>query len=227
MPFPRSNLRPGEELVLDTRPHWWFITPAAVLLGGAFLLAAVVLANNPKGTTGDIARILAGILVLGALALFANRYAKWVSTNFVVTTDRIVYRSGVFAKRGIEIPVDKINTVFFEQRVLERMLGLGDIKIESASQEGASVFDDIPKPSMVQNIIYGVIDQKSDSSYDRVGQATADAISRAGVGGPPPASGLSMPEQLEKLHELKERGAITDAEYEAQKARLLGGGAPT
>jgi membrane protein YdbS with pleckstrin-like domain len=219
MPYPRGNLRPGEEMVLDTRPHWWYVTPAAAALGAAFLLAAVVLAQSPEGTLGDGAEILTGILVLVALGFFANRYAKWVSTNFVVTSDRVIYRSGVFAKKGIEIPVDKINTVFFEQRVLERMLGLGNIKIESASEEGASVFDDIPKPSTVQNIIYGVIDQKSDTSYDRVGQATADAISRTGVGG---GAGLSMPEQPEKLHDLKERGAITPEEYEAQKAKLLG-----
>jgi membrane protein YdbS with pleckstrin-like domain len=220
MPFPREHLRPGEELVLDTRPHWWFIAPAAVALAAAFLLAIVVLVNEPgDGFLGDSAEIVTGILVLAALGFFAVRYAKWVSTNFVVTSDRLVYRVGVFAKKGIEIPVDKINTVFFEQRVFERLMGLGDIKIESASEEGATVFDDIPKPSLVQNIIYGVIDQKSDASYDRVGNATADAISRAGVGG---STSISVPEQLEKLHALREKGAISDAEYEAQKAKLLG-----
>lgn len=221
MPFPRELLRPDEELILDTKPHWWFITPAAVALGAALLLGLIILAKSPDGTVGQGVNILAGLAVLAALAFFAHRYAGWVSTNFVVTSDRVVYRSGIVSKRGIEIPVDKINTVFFSQRVFERMLGLGDIRIESASTEGASVFEDIPKPSAVQNIIYGVIDAKSDSSFDRVGQATADAVSRlAGSGGAP----LSMPEQLEKLHDLLQRGAISQAEYDAQKAQLLGGG---
>jgi uncharacterized membrane protein YdbT with pleckstrin-like domain len=221
MPFPRDQLRPGEELVLDTRPHWWYITPAALALAAACLLGVVVLANGPDdGFLGDSTKVVTGILVLAALGFFAVRYAKWVSTNFVVTSDRLVYRVGVFAKRGVEIPVDKINTVFFEQRVFERLMGLGNIKIESASEEGATVFDDIPKPSLVQNIIYGVIDQKSDSSYDRVGAATADAINRNMPAAAAPS--LSVPEQLEKLHALKEKGAISDEEYEAQKARLLG-----
>jgi membrane protein YdbS with pleckstrin-like domain len=222
MPFPRELLRPDEELILDTKPHWWFITPASIALAASLLFGVIVLAAGPGGTVGQGVNILAGIAVLASLAFFAHRYAGWVSTNFVVTSDRVVYRSGIVAKTGVEIPVDKINTVFFNQRVFERMLGLGDIRIESASTDGASVFEDIPKPSAVQNIIYGVIDAKSDSSFDRVGQATADAVSKlAGTGTAP----LSMPEQLEKLHELLQRGAITQAEYDAQKARLLGGGA--
>lgn len=223
MPFPRDQLRPGEEMVLDTRPHWWYIAPAAAALGAAFLLGIVVLANGPgDGFLGDSSKIVTGILVLAALGFFAVRYAKWVSTNFVVTSDRLVYRVGVFAKKGVEIPVDKINTVFFEQRVFERLMGLGNIKIESASEEGATVFDDIPKPSLVQNIIYGVIDQKSDSSYDRVGQAAGDAVHRATAAGGGGATSISAAEQLEKLHALKEKGAISDAEYESEKARLLG-----
>ena len=221
MPFPRDQLRPQEDIILDTKPHRWYIAPASLLLGGVLILGIFVLAQNPSGTLGDTARIFTGLLVLGSLAFFANRYASWVSTNFVVTSDRVVYRSGIVSKRGVEIPVDKINTVFFNQRVFERALGWGDIKIESASTEGASVFDDIPKPSAVQNIIYGVIDAKNDSSFDRVGQATADAVSRLNTGG---GGQITAAEQLEKLHALLQQGAITQAEFDAQKAGLLGGG---
>src|SRR5690606_13508414 len=135
-------------------------------------------------------------------------YARWVSTNFVVTNDRLIYRSGVFAKSGVEIPVDKINTVLFEQRVSERMLGLGDIKVESASEAGATVFNDIPKPSAVQSIIYGVIDQKSDDGYDRISQATAEAIRTTQGQAAPGAPTLSVAEQLEKLHQLRQSGAL-------------------
>jgi uncharacterized membrane protein YdbT with pleckstrin-like domain len=223
MPFPRELLRPQEELVLDTKPHWWFMVPASAALAAALLLGVIVLAAGPgDGFLGSATNIVTGILVLAALAFFANRYAAWVSTNFVVTSDRVVFREGIVSKRGIEIPVDKINTVFFEQTVFERMLGLGDIKIESASTQGASVFEDIPKPSPVQNIIYSVIDAKSDASFDRVGQATADAVSQLNLSAAAGASQISIAEQLEKLHLLLQQGAITQDEYESQKAHLLG-----
>ncbi len=223
MPYPSELLRKDEHLVLDTRPHWWFVFFPSLALSGALLLGMIVLVNDPKGFLGDAAGILTGLIVLGTLGWFASRYASWISTNFVVTSDRVIFREGVFAKRGIEIPVDKINAVHFDQGVFERLLRNGNVKIESASEQGSSVFENIPKPSAVQSIIYGVVDSREDATYDRMGAATAQALQQsAPASAPQPAPQVSMPEQLEKLHQLKQQGAITDEEYEAQKARLLG-----
>lgn len=219
MAYPRELLRKDEEMVLDTRPHWWFVFFPSLTLAGAVLLGLIVLVNDPSGFLGDAASIITGLLVLGTLGWFASRYASWVSTNFVVTSDRIIFREGVFAKRGIEIPIDKINAVHFEQGVFERLLGNGNVKIESASEQGSSVFENIPKPSAVQSIIYGVVDTREDNTYHRMGAATAQALQQ---GAAPAAPQASVPDQLEKLHQLKQQGAITEEEYQAQKARLLG-----
>jgi hypothetical protein len=40
--------------------------------------------------------------------------------------------------------------------------------------------------------------------------------------GPPAAGGDSVIDQLKELGELKEQGILTDAEFEAQKAKVLG-----
>ena len=52
------------------------------------------------------------------------RYAQWFTTNFVITSDRVIFRMGVFAKHGIEIPLERVNNVIFHQSILERMLGV-------------------------------------------------------------------------------------------------------
>src|SRR3712207_805966 len=99
MGFPRKYLNDDEEIVLDLRPHWWFlIGPALALfltLSGAIVIA--VLVDGDARTWG-----LIPVLVLAVVSLlwFVARYAKWVTTNFVVTTDRLIHRSGVFAKSG-------------------------------------------------------------------------------------------------------------------------------
>ncbi|MDZ7733839.1 MAG: PH domain-containing protein [Acidimicrobiia bacterium] len=153
-----------------------------------------------------------GVLVLGALGYFAVRYAKWISTNFVLTNDRLVYRFGVIAKKGIEIPLDKVNTVFFDQTIFGRMMGFGSLKIESASETGSQLFEDIRKPSLVQNEIYVQMDQRMDEQYDRIGDAVRGSVT---------SSELSIPEQIEKLDELRGRGVISDEEFDAKKAQLL------
>ena len=45
----------------------------------------------------------------------------------------MIYRSGLIAKRGVEIPLDSVNAIHFDQKIWERLLGLGDLKVDSAS----------------------------------------------------------------------------------------------
>jgi hypothetical protein len=56
------------------------------------------------------------ILILGCAVWVVARYLKWVTTNFVITSDRVIYRSGVFAKSGIEIPLERVNSVHSASR---------------------------------------------------------------------------------------------------------------
>ena len=55
-----------------------------------------------------------------------SRYLAWITTNFVVTTDRLIYRSGVISKRGIEIPLERVNTVFFAPEPIRLLPGACD-----------------------------------------------------------------------------------------------------
>src|SRR4051812_4324527 len=41
--FPRKLLNDGEEVVLDLRPHWWFLSEPTAALVGALVLLAIVL----------------------------------------------------------------------------------------------------------------------------------------------------------------------------------------
>jgi uncharacterized membrane protein YdbT with pleckstrin-like domain len=203
--FPKKLLNQGETVELDLRPHWWYLVPRTSLLVLAILVGIWALTLDD-----DWVRIPAGLLVLAALVWFGIRWAGWMTTNFVVTSDRIIYRSGVLSKSGIEIPLDRINTVVFNQGPFERVLGAGDLEIESAGQQPAK-FTDIRKPSIVQAEIYKQSEANENRKFDRVG------ANLEGMG-----AGLSTAEQLEKLEGLRDRGALTAEQFEAEKAKLLG-----
>ena len=205
MPYPQDVLHANEELVLDLHPHWWYMASSIAGLAAAVVLGAVALVNDWP----DWVRLIAAALVLGTLVWFVERYIRWVSTHFVLTSDRVIYRSGIIAKRGIEIPLERINTIFFHQRIIERMFGLGDLEIESASKDGAQRFEDIRNPSKVQNEIYQQMEQNEDRMFR----------SRPAGGG----GGGDLGEALERLEGLRDRGTLTSEEFEAQKRRLLEG----
>ena len=217
MAYPKNLLIPGEEVVLDLRPHWWFLTSRALVTTAAIVVGTVVFAKT--GGFGDdqsgvdqTFRLLFGVAVLASLVWFLQRLAKWATTEFVLTNKRVIYRYGVIGKNGKEIPLDKINTVFFDQTVFERVIGCGTVAMESAGESGKDSFTHIRKPSLVQGEIYRQMEEDERKDHEAIGRAA-----RGGGGG----GGLSVAEQLEKLHELHQSGALSDAEYEAQKAKLL------
>jgi len=210
MSFPPDLLSDDEHVVVDMHPHWWTITPLAALLGVVVIGGIFVLSIAGDGIGWTILQVIVGVGILATLALFLVRYARWVTTEFVVTTERVISREGVLSKSGIEIPLDRINTVFFNQQAFERILQSGDLGIESAGEGGRQNFSNIRKPNKVQAEIYAQKEAFERRRLERIGEATS------GV-----APGPSIPEQIAQLDDLRQRGVLSDQEFEAKKAELL------
>lgn len=207
MAFPKRLLVDGEELVLSMHPHAIVLVfPAIVSL---LVVAAwgFVLPNLPSGTPGMALMWLVlggGVLLLLVYPLRA--YLKWSSSYFVVTSDRVIHRSGIIGKYSMEIPLEAINDVRFNQSIFERLIGGGDLVIESAGEAGRQVFEDIRHPESVQRTIY----EQGEGNQRRM---------YAGLGGGGQASTPGA--ELERLEGLRDRGSLTAEEFEEQKRRLL------
>ncbi|MDW3178423.1 MAG: PH domain-containing protein [Acidimicrobiia bacterium] len=209
MGFPPDLLSDDEEVVVDMHPHWWTMVPISALLAVVIIGGLLIVAASVDGNLGLGLNVVVGLAVLATLVAFGIRYAKWTTTEFVVTTERVISRSGVFAKNGIEIPLDRINTVFFNQSAFERVAGSGDLGIESAGEGGRQTFTNIRKPNLVQAEIYAQKERFEDRRLDRIGRASNTPRQ------------ATIPEQISQLDELRRQGVVSDAEFEAKKAELL------
>jgi uncharacterized membrane protein YdbT with pleckstrin-like domain len=204
MRYPERLLTLDEEIIHQFRPHWKVLLPA---LGWALLLAVVVgiaFAALRDRQEDWMPWTVLGIAVLLWLVLSAKAILNWVFTNYVLTSERIIVRRGMIARSGTEIPLENINNVLFNQRVLERMLGYGDVIVESAGSMGQSVLDNIPDPEAFQSEVYATRELRSLQLKGGTKQ-TRDVV-----------------EQLEALADLRERGHLTDEEFTAKKRQLLG-----
>ncbi len=203
MPYPKKLLNDYETVALDLHPHWWyFARPVMVLV--ASVVAGILIRVF---TDDDVEKVLTWIAIISILCgvlWLVVRYMKWATTNFVITSDRIIFRSGVIGKSGIEIPLERVNNVLFNQSIFERMLGAGDLLIESGGEDGQQRFSDVRHPERVQNLIHSQMEVNESRAYG----------ARSG--------GTDVASQLEKLEGLLERGTISREEFDEEKRKLLG-----
>jgi uncharacterized membrane protein YdbT with pleckstrin-like domain len=210
MPFPRGLLADHERIIFDIKPHWIALaTPVLWTIG--FLVVWVLgynLAKDQMDDPGTVQNVLALAALVGILILGVVPFLRWWFTYFVLTSDRLITRTGVIAKHSKEIPLERINDVTFNQSVIERMLGAGDLLVESAGERGQTRISNVRNPEQVQLTIY----KETEANQNR--------MMRGGSGESAPA-GDSIPEQIAALGRLREQGVLTEAEFLAKKQELL------
>ena len=215
MAFPKRLLIEGEQLVLSLHPHWISLVLPGFLGVLVLVVWSVLLPNLLDNGAGDVLLwVLLGGGVLVILWYPVRAWLTWATSYFVVTSHRVVHRSGIIGKYSMEIPLEAINDVRFRQSVFERVIGAGDLIIESASEQGRQVFSDIRHPEDVQRTIYEQGELNQQRMYRGAGGADRPDGGARRDGG--------AVDDLERLADLHERGVLTDAEFEAEKRRILG-----
>jgi uncharacterized membrane protein YdbT with pleckstrin-like domain len=196
MQYPQSLLSDGEEVLRAFRPHWKSLVIPAIWT----LFVIIGLALVPRLPDEAWLRLgVLAVLLLGWVVVAAVPTLRWWYTQFVLTNERLVLRKGIIARSGVEIPLEVINDVIFSQTVFERMLGFGDLIIESAGEMGQSRFSNIPNPNEFQAELYRVREDRTRAL----------------------ASTETPSDTLATLARLHADGVLTDEEFASKKAKLL------
>jgi len=212
VPYPEDALAPHEELILKTHPHWWYIAKAALSLIATMIVGGWLASITRLG----LVNLLVAAVLLAEIVWLAERTIRWLSVYFVLTSQRVMSRSGIIAKRGIEIPLPRINTVRFDQGIFDRLLGLGTLIIESASTDGVQTFNTVRRPSEIQKDIYIQMEQNETRKSTQMGQALSSTPAP-----PAPATTPSIADQIAQLAALRDDGHLTQGEFDQKKKELL------
>lgn len=165
MAYPDDLLSPSEHVVIHRHPHWkmllfpvfWLLVVVAL---GTYLAGLVV--DQSWATIAWVALTVAGIVLIMWLTIAP--LMRWRTTHFIVTSDRVMAREGVFKRTGLDIPLSRINSVRFEHSLLDRVLGCGTLIIESASDEPLE-FDDIPSVEKVHSLLYREVNDNPEDDF--------------------------------------------------------------
>ena len=204
MPWPEDALTADEDVVLSFRQHWKLLFVPIL----AFVVMLIVLGATVQWIDWGGVEIVVALIVLGGFVWFVVRpVVSWLVTRYVLTTERLMTRKGLIAQSGIEIPLERITNVNFSQSFFERLLGAGDLLVESAGTTGQSKFANIPRPDQFASVLYNVREKRTMAL-------------QSGSGASPPSDDAI--EKLRRLKALHEDGVLSDAEFEDKRQKLLG-----
>jgi uncharacterized membrane protein YdbT with pleckstrin-like domain len=167
----RTKLKNNEQVLFKTQHHW-------VVLLNSFLISLFIfglfvlffsLKENPSPW----------ILVIGLFSFgyfgykyFERRFDIWVVTNL-----RIIDEQGVFSISAKESPLEKINNVTYHQSLTGRMLGFGDIEIQTAAEMGATTYHKIARPNELKDAITTAQEEYKQNNMLSQAQKLAESIS--------------------------------------------------
>jgi len=205
----RTELKKDEKTILITRQHWLIL----VLPCFAWLLLTILLIWWLNNT-------MAWIIILLAALYPLFEYLSWRHNLWAVTNLRIIDETGFITRYSKESPLDKINNVEYDQSIWGRLFGFGNVDIQTAAEMGETKYTLIHHPKLLKDTITHAQEENKKIQISNQATQLAEAIARTNVSAQP--SQQMIADELHKLFELMQKGAITQEEYLAQKGKLMG-----
>jgi len=195
-----------EQVILVDRQHWIVLFQAIFLelILVIAIIAAVVLGSllllNPLFWFGLV------LLIIPAISMIRD-ILKWNNHKYVVTNRRLIQVFGVFNKNVTDSSLDKVNDVKMDQSFFGRIFGYGDIEILTASELGVNRFTMIGNPVRFKTAMLNAKVKLESGALDR-GQV-------------PQPKQPDIPSMIAQLAALREKGIVTEEEFQKKKADLL------
>jgi uncharacterized membrane protein YdbT with pleckstrin-like domain len=147
----RLQLLPGEEILIDIKPHWSF-------LSGPLAVSVLVIAIGVGLDIGIPHTSVAGHWVEGSVVAvpclwLAARVVRWRTTRLVLTSARLIERRGVMSGRQAETFLTHILSVTVVQSLARRIIGTGRLELEINGEDQIRWIDDVRKPMVLRRVI--------------------------------------------------------------------------
>jgi len=196
-----------EEVLLVTRRHWLVLLREILVeltfVGFTLLIVSILIASS----AGNPLVGLGYLLILIPLVSLVRDTLYWSHHMYIVTNLRVIQVIGIFNKNVTDSSLEKVNDVKLEQSWLGRMFNYGDIEVLTASELGVNRFTMIGSPIRFKTALLNAKIRLEEAQVTK-------GVSNV-------ATPNKVTELLASLGELRERGVLTEEEFNAKKAKLL------
>ena len=182
MAFPDKLLADDEEVVAHLHPHLttlsWPVVRFLVVVGAVSYLAALAPAGRQQGVL-RMALLAAALVVLAVTVV--RPVLRWRTTHYVVTTHRVLVRTGVLSRRGRDVALSRITDVSCRQTLWERIVRSGTITVESAGDGGPLVLTRVPDSDGVQAVLAQLVEDDAERGFELHGHGAAHGDRHVGA----------------------------------------------
>jgi hypothetical protein len=230
MGYVESLMGKNEKILIIERKHW--TTLLMSFLVNLFLVIVIlalyaVLGNylsNPSLGFLPIVRSILLFALLFPVGRFGWDLIQWEAEQYLVTSHRVMQTEGIVNKKTVDSSLEKVNDIVLTQSFLGRILGYGDLEIVTGSDVGINLLKRLDHPIKFKTTL---LDAKAAMHDPDIEDLRPRAVPVAGglMGKPATAAAGNDDEdplkRIAELDNLRKSGAISDAEYQSAKARLL------
>jgi hypothetical protein len=221
-----SLLATGERVLLVRQRHWltfleagrWFV----LALGIGVIVALLDQAVPDDGVVGFLGTLLDwgfALFFLIGLAGVGWYFLVWRVERYLVTTRRVIEAGGVINKYSRDTSLDAITDMIVGHPWLGRIVGYGEIDLLTASEAGTSKIRFLPEADGFKK---SLLDAKHEHELDvGGGRVLQEAVASAQPAKDHNLSADELDSALSRLGELRDRGLLTQSEFDAKKRELL------
>ena len=160
-------LADDERVVLDTRKHVaTLVRPflvATLVVVGALLVGMLLTPRDNRDLVDSAVGVIACFFVLR----FLWRVWQWRVAKTVVTNRRLFQVSGVLTRKVSSMPLARMTDLTYRRPILGRMLGYGEILVESAgAEQGLARLDHLPRPDEFYRTITRLVSALAPKPFD-------------------------------------------------------------
>jgi len=158
-----------EEVILFLRQHIIVLIPK-IILGFFLLFVPTVLFPILSVSFQDIIEIPTGYMIIGVLFWYLATvgylltvFIHWYFNIFIVTNERIIDIDFLYLlyKKFAETRIEKVQDISLRTGgIMATMFNYGDVLIQTASELPNFVFEKVPKPSEVVDVISDLTERK-------------------------------------------------------------------
>jgi uncharacterized membrane protein YdbT with pleckstrin-like domain len=156
-----DGLTEGEHLVLRLHPHWKTVLRPVMSLALIIAILLAVLIYLPGSVaTGPVRLGIGAAAVLAALLFCLVPLLRWRTTTYELTNRRLRLRAGILSRQGRDFPLARISDVSFSHGLVDRLLGCGQLVVESPGEHGRLVLTEIPHIEAVQSTLFQLVEDE-------------------------------------------------------------------